>query len=206
MPTFDVILITDEGEDLLPRLERALAHAPPQRVAVQQRCKGRTAAQIMQLARELRALTRRCGASLLINDRVDVALAVDADGVHLPEQGLPIEVARSLVGPQRWLGVSRHDLNGLFEAARNGADYATLSPVHPVPGKGRPLGIENFGRMAAMARLPVYALGGVRAVDVAELRQAGARGVAVIREVLASDNPASALAELLAQLPDGSPT
>jgi thiamine-phosphate pyrophosphorylase len=206
MPTFDVILITDEGSNLIERVEQALSQAPPQRVAVQQRSKGWSAAKTIELARALRALTRRLGASLLINDRVDVALAVDADGVHLPEHGLPLEVARSLVGPQRWVGASRHDLNGLFEAARHGADYATLSPVRAVPGKGQPLGIDNFGRMAAMARLPVYALGGVRAADVAELRQVGARGVAVIREVLAADNPAAALSGLLAELAHGQPT
>jgi thiamine-phosphate pyrophosphorylase len=201
MPSFDLILVTDEGPDLIGRLTRALGgtiggDAGP-RVAVQLRARAPSRT-LWELGRELRQLTRAHQAALLINDRIDVALAVEADGVHLPEAGLPLEVARKLLGSQRWIGASRHDLKGLFEAARQGADYATLSPVHEVPGKGPPLGITGFGRAAGAARLPVYALGGVRASDVSELCRAGARGVAVMREVLAAADPGAAVSELLA--------
>jgi thiamine-phosphate pyrophosphorylase len=200
MPSFDLILVSDEAPDLVGRLTRALAGASDgSRVAVQLRSRARSR-ELFGLAQELRELTRSHRSALLINDRIDVALAVEADGVHLPEAGLPIEAVRKLVGQQRWIGASRHDLKGLFEAARAGADYATLSPIHDVPGKGPPLGIVGFGRAVGGARLPVYALGGVRAADVSELQRAGARGVAVVREVLAADDPGAAVSELLALL------
>ena len=203
MPPFDLILITDEGPELLTRLTRALSAVPARRVAVQLRVRQSSTRAMLELAQQLRTLTRSLESTLLINERIDVALAVEADGVQLPEAGLPVEVARKLLGSQRWVGVSRHDLKGLFEAARQGADYATLSPIHEVEGKGAALGISGFARTIAAARLPVYALGGVRAVDVAELRQSGARGVAVIREVLSAPDPALATSELLALLDDG---
>ncbi len=203
MPSFDLILITDEHPDLLARVTRALSRVPPRRVAVQLRVREHTARETLELAQELRALTRAHQSTLLINDPIDVALAVEADGVQLPETGLTVEVARRLVGSQRWVGVSRHDLKGLFEAARQGADYATLSPVNEVAGKGTPLGIGGFARAIAAVRMPVYALGGVRAADVAELRQSGAHGVAVMREVLSAPDPALAVSELLNVLGSG---
>lgn len=200
MPSFDLILVTDAAPDLLTRLTRALLGSEPGRVAIQLRVPGQPARGILDLASELRALTRAHEATLLINDRIDIALAVEADGVHLPETGLPVEVARKLLGPHRWVGTSRHDLKGLFEAARAGADYATLSPVREVPGKGVPLGISGFSRTIGAVRLPVYALGGITAEDVPALRQAGARGVAVMREVLSADDPQAAVYDLLTLL------
>jgi thiamine-phosphate pyrophosphorylase len=200
MPSFDLIVVTDERPDLIARITRALAGVPPRRLAIQLRLPASPSAKLLEVALELRALTRAHQSTLLINDRVDVALAVEADGIQLPEHGLPVEIARRLLGSQRWVGASRHDLKGLFEAARQGADYATLSPIHPVPGKGTPLGIAGFARTIAAVRLPVYALGGVRAADVDELRQSGARGVAVVREVLSAADPAHAVSELLSLL------
>lgn len=197
MPSFDLILVTDEAPDLVARVGRALQGGEPGRLAIQLRRTSQSPRAIHQLAVELRALTRAHGVPLLINDRIDIALAVEADGVHLPETGLEVAEARRLLGPQRWVGASRHDLKGLFEAARAGADYATLSPVHEVPGKGTPLGISGFSRLIGAVRLPVYALGGITRADVPALRQAGARGVAVIREVFAAESPAAAVSELL---------
>ncbi len=200
MPSFDLLLVTDGAPDLLARLERALSGGAPGRVAVQLRLPGVPARELLSLATQLRALTRDHEATLLINDRVDVALAVEADGVHLPEAGVPVEVARKLLGSQRWIGTSRHDLKGLFEAARAGADYATLSPIHEVPGKNPPLGISGFSRTIGAVRLPVYALGGVTSKDIPALKQAGARGVAVMREVLSAEDPQASVSELLSLL------
>lgn len=203
MPSFDLILITDDGPDLVARVTRALSVVPPRRVALQLRVRKGTTRDTLELAEQLRVLTRARHSTLVVNDRIDVALAVEADGVQLPETGIPVEIARRLLGSQRWVGVSRHDLKGLFEAARQGADYATLSPVNEVAGKGPALGITGFARTIAAVRMPVYALGGVRAADVAELRQSGAHGVAVVREVLAAPDPAQAVSELLRGLGSG---
>jgi thiamine-phosphate pyrophosphorylase len=174
-------------------------------VAVQLRHKSASTACLLELGHALRALTRRHATHLLVNDRVDVALAIEADGVHLPEAGMPIAAARTLLGPQRWVGVSRHDLKGLFEAAREPADYATLAPIRPVPGKAAPLGVDGFARTISAVRMPVYALGGVRAADVADLQRAGARGIAVIREVLAAPEPGTALRQLFSALDASQP-
>ena len=197
---FDLLLITDEAPELAARVTLALAGVPPGRVAVQLRHKRLSAHALFELGSVLRTVTRKAGASLLINDRVDVAQAVGAEGVHLPEQGLSVTVARRLLGPDALVGRSCHDAAGLARAAADGADYATLAPVFEVPGKGPPLGIEGFASACQHARLPVYALGGINAAHTSELRAAGARGVAVIRHVLGSDDPATRVATLLAHL------
>jgi thiamine-phosphate pyrophosphorylase len=152
------------------------------------------------LARALRIVTARHGALLFVNDRVDVALAADADGVHLPARGLPPSLARQLLGPGRSIGASCHDTAELARAAAEGADYALLAPVFDVPGKGPALGVEGFARLAAGVALPVYALGGITDAHVPALLQAGARGVSVIRYVLGAADPGRHVESLLAQL------
>lgn len=199
-PPFKLLLITDEGPDLLARVERALSHAPPESVAVQLRRKSLPAGELFALAEGLRKATARVGASLLVNDRLDVALAVGADGVHLPGRGLPPEEARKLLGRERLLGVSCHSHEDLVRSAAAGADYATLAPVHPVPGKGPPLGVSGFAGALQGVNLPVYALGGVTHENATELLQAGAYGIAVIRHVLGADDPAQTTSRLVALL------
>lgn len=165
---------------------RALERPTRALVAVHLRVPGAGDRELLGLARELRRVTRDAGAKLLVNRRPDIALVADADGVHLPESGLPVEAVRSLA--PRWLvGVSRHDREGLEAAA--GADYAFLSPVHATPGKGAPLGPAGFDALAAQSPVPVIALGGMDAARLRELRHA--RGVAVIRAVLHADDPAA---------------
>lgn len=200
MPRFDLIIVSDGKPDLLARVEAALRGGESGRIAIQLREPALGAGALYELAQRLRDLTRRFGAALLINDRVDVALAVDADGVHLPERGLTPEIARRVLGNSACIGASRHDRAGLERAARQGADYATLSPLHPVPGKGPALGHAEFASIAAGAPLAVYALGGVTRADLPALRNAGVRGVAVIREVLSSRDPEASTRELLSAL------
>jgi len=194
---FDLLVITDGGPNLVSRIDAALSNCVHRRVAVMLRDKQATSGPLLTIATQLRALTRARGAFLIVNDRVDVALACGADGVHLPESGFSIEATRALVGQGRWVGVSRHDETGLAAARSQGADYATLSPVGLVPGKGEPL---TAGRFAAIARgetLPLFALGGVGIDDVDALIRGGARGIAVIREVLAAQAPGERVRALL---------
>lgn len=196
-PPFDLMLVSDGKPALTARIEAALRAGSQQRIAVQLRERSLPSAQLLVLARELRALTRAHEALLLVNDRVDVAIAVGADGVQLPETGLPPDLVRGLLGREAWIGASRHDAAGLASAARQGADFATLSPLHEVAGKGPALGFAGFSALLRAAPLPVYALGGVRRDDVRALRQAGARGVAVMREVLSADDPRASTQQLL---------
>jgi thiamine-phosphate pyrophosphorylase len=199
-PPFDLMIISDQGPDLFARMTRALSEVPPDRVAVQLRERTLTDDAWRALAHALRTLTRARGARLLVNGPIDLALAVDADGVHLAEAGTSVREARAALGSSALIGASRHDRAGIVRAAKEGADYATLSPVHAVVGKAPPLGIDGFGVIAASAPLPIFALGGVRIADVAALRARGAHGIAVIREVLADAAPGARAAALIAAL------
>lgn len=201
---FSLYLITDRkillaGMTLPQAVRKALEGGVR---AVQLREKDLTAAERFPLARELRALTLEFDARLLINDRIDLALAVGADGVHLGGHSLPPEEARRLLGPDRLIGVSTHHPEEVVAAGRQGADFVTFGPVYPTPSKapfGPPAGLDRL-REACAAPLPVFALGGIRAGRVAEVLAAGAAGVALISTVLAAPDPARAASGLLQAL------
>jgi thiamine-phosphate pyrophosphorylase len=197
---FTLYLITDAREPTaIPRaVAEALAGSPAGQTAVQLRAKSADPRTLFDLATELRAITSQLGAALLINDRIDLAQATRADGVHLPERGLPIRTARALLGPHAYVGASCHSAESLARAAREGASFATLSPVFPSPDKGEPLGLARFAALTARAVLPVYALGGVLPEHAPPLRAAGAHGLAVISGVFAQPERAAAVEGFLA--------
>lgn len=168
--------------------------------AVQLREKDLPGRPLLALAEALRAATADTGARLLVNDRVDVAIAVGADGVHLGGGAVPVAVARRLLPAGALVGVSTHAPG---EAALDGADFAFFGPVWATPAKagfGPPQGEDALGRAVAAARIPVLAIGGVTAARVPAARAAGAAGVAVVRAVLGADDPAAATRALLAAL------
>src|SRR5262249_11229792 len=147
----------------------------------------------------LRALTRRYGAALLVNDRIDVALACQADGVHLPGNSFALRDARALLGAQRLIGVSTHSPAEVASAAAASADFAVFGPIYDTPSKrayGAPLGLTALAAARAAASLPLLAIGGIDADRVDAVRRAGADGVAVIRAVLAAEDPEVAAAAL----------
>jgi len=204
-------LVTDRhataGRALTDVVRAALAAAPHEAagdVAVQLREKDLDGRALTALAHELRALTRAAGAALYINDRVDVALAVGADGVHLGGRALsPGDVAR--VAPALAVAVSTHTRAEVEAAARSpNVRFAVFGPVWDTPSKrpyGPPVGLDAL-RQAAAVGLPLLALGGVTPVRVTEARAAGAAGVACIRAICSVDDPGAALAALL-QAVDG---
>ncbi|MBF0368336.1 MAG: thiamine phosphate synthase [Magnetococcales bacterium] len=167
--------------------------------------KGLTGAPLLTLAEALRRLTRQQGAQLLIHDRVDVALAVEAEGVHLPESGLPTHIARKLLGKEKIVGRSCHDLEGACHALVEGADYVTLSPLFPTHSHphATPLGITEFTQLRTQIPGPVLALGGITPENAAQVPATGADGVALIRGVLDAPDPGKAAREILGCL-DGS--
>jgi thiamine-phosphate pyrophosphorylase len=163
--------------------------------AVQLRERDLSTHELLALAERLRALTQRYAAALLINDRVDVALACAADGVHLPADSFAVADARALLGAQRLIGVSTH-----APAEVAGADFVVVGPIYDTPSKrsfGAPLGLSALAAARAATKLPLLAIGGIDASRVAEVRAAGADGVAVIRAVLGAEDPANAAAALL---------
>jgi thiamine-phosphate pyrophosphorylase len=171
--------------------------------AVQLREKDLSAAELLRLAGELRRLTRRYGARLLINDRLDVALAARADGVHLGESSLPTAEARRLLGPQALIGRSTHHLEDALQAGREGADFVTFSPIYFTPSKaayGAPQGLAALQQVCAACPLPVFALGGLRRERIGEVRAAGAAGIALISAIVAAPDPGRAARDMLAEL------
>jgi thiamine-phosphate pyrophosphorylase len=194
-------LVTDrhatDGRDLVDVVERALGAGLP---AVQLRDKDLDGRMLFVLAERLRAATRRAGAMLFVNDRVDVAAAIGADGVQLGSASLPVAVARRLLPSGCLIGQSTH---GLDEARASVADLVLFGPVFETPSKlayGAPQGVAALGRVVAGARVPVLAIGGIDATNVASVRATGVHGIAVIRAILGAPDPATATRTLLAVL------
>jgi thiamine-phosphate pyrophosphorylase len=196
-----VHLITDRrlAPDLASRAEAALRGLPPGTAALHLREKDLGGRDLLRLARVLRAACRASGQRFLVNDRLDVALACGADGVHLPSSGVPPADARRLLGPGALVGVSCHSEADVRRALDGGASYATFGPVHDTPSKrafGPPVGLEAL-RAAARLGLPLVALGGIDARRAGQARAAGAHGVAAIRAWLEGPDPAAAARDLL---------
>jgi len=197
---FRLYLITDRrlasGGDLLSAVEQALAGGVR---AIQLREKDLGGRELLELARKIRVLASNHGAKLLINDRVDIALAADADGVHLGRDSMPLRDARRLMGPDRLIGCSTHNAKQLAEAEADGADFAVFGPVYFTPSKaafGPPLGVDTLRKARASTRIPVFALGGVGAENIPEVIAAGADGVALISAVLAAKDPRQAASDI----------
>ncbi len=190
------------GVDDLARHRSAIESALAEGVdALQLRDRRAGGGALLAAASVLRELTRAAGALLLVNDRIDVALASNADGVHLPAASFPIQVARHLLGPERWIGRSTHTPTEATTAAEAGADYVVLGPIFATPSKaglGTPLGIAAIA--ATRLPVPLLAIGGVTADAVPALRRAGAHGIAVIRAVLDAADPRIATRALVAAL------
>ena len=191
-----LVLVTDRhavgGRDLVAVVEAALDGGLP---AVQLREKDLPGRALFLLAERLRAATARRGALLFVNGRVDVAVAVGADGVHLGGGALPVDVARRLLPASALIGVSTHTPD---EPASRGADFVFFGPVHATPGKSAQ-GEAALAAAVAAARVPVLAIGGIGTAEVPGIRS-GAAGVAVIRAILASPDPAAATRALLVAL------
>jgi thiamine-phosphate pyrophosphorylase len=181
----------------------ALDGLPPASVAVHVREKAVDGAALLSLARALAIEVHRAGQLLLVNDRLDVAIAAGADGVHLPSAGVPAADARRLLGPGALVGVSCHGAEDVRRAMAGSADYATFGPVFDTPSKrryGSPVGIEALEPAAAIG-LPLIGLGGVGLENASAVVAAGAYGVAAIRAWLASPDPRAAVRALVEAMP-----
>jgi thiamine-phosphate diphosphorylase len=154
---------------------------------VQLREKEASSREFYEIARELRALTRRLGIPLVINDRLDIALAVGAEGLHLGQSDLPLKKARRLAGRGMFIGISAGTAEEALAAERDGADYLGVGPVYPTGSKadvGEAIGIKSLADICAAVRIPVVGIGGLKAENAGEVLGAGAAGVAVISAIL----------------------
>lgn len=193
MVDFNLYLITDRIQAAGRELPAVVADALAGGVrAVQLREKDLSSRQLFELALQLRALTRQFGALLLINDRLDIARAVGADGVHVGVQSMPVERVREQAGHGMLVGYSAHRVDEAVQAALSGADFVTFGPVYQTPSKmkfGNPVGVFQLSAAVSSLTIPVFALGGVKKTTIAETMATGCRGVAMISEIICSSDP-----------------
>lgn len=200
MPDWRLYVITDprygRGETLLEKVAAAIRGGA---TIIQLRDKTATTRALIEQARALLTITRPAGVPLIINDRVDVALAVGADGVHLGVDDMPIADARRLLGPHAIIGGSPETPEDALRMQHEGATYLGVGDVFGTPTKpdaGHPIGIEGLQRIIALVDIPVVGIGGITPANAADVIRAGAAGIAVVSAVMGADTPEAAAREL----------
>lgn len=197
---FRVYIVTDRQQTAGRPLDEVLtAAARAGTGAVQLREKDLSARELYALGLRVQAVLTSYKLPLLINDRVDVALALDAAGVHLAGHSLPTARARRLLGDQKLIGVSTHHVEEARQAAAEGADFVVFGPVFATPSKmayGPPQGLRQLAEVVRQVSIPVLAIGGIDQTNLPQVVQAGAYGVAMIRAVLAAADPYAAVQQL----------
>lgn len=148
-------------------------------------------AALYSLAKDARKITQEKGVNLIINDRADIAKAVEADGVHLGWQSMGIDVVRGIIGHDKLIGFSAHSLSDAQRAEESGADYVSISPIFDTSNKEvllKPLGVDEIGKIKENVNIPVIALGGINKSNINKVLRNGADGIAVISAILRSGN------------------
>jgi len=201
---FRLYVVTDRHEAVGRDLEAIVAAAAQGGAgAIQLREKDLSARDLYALGARLQTALTPYGVPLLINDRLDVALALDAAGVHLAGHSLPTAAARRVLGTGKLLGVSTHSVEEARCAAEDGADFIVFGPVFTTPSKvayGPPQGLQHLTAVVRAVHIPVLAIGGIDHTNLPQVMQAGAYGVAMIRAVLAAPDPYQATQQLRAAL------
>ncbi|WP_254273100.1 thiamine phosphate synthase [Haloarcula marina] len=203
MVDWDVYLVTGEslsaGRTTREVVEAAIAGGVG---VVQLREKDRSARERYEMGRQIRELTREAGVTFVVNDRVDIAQALDADGVHLGDDDLPVPVARELLGPEAVVGRSVSTVAEAEAAVTAGADYLGVGTVYrtdskaDIPEDDHGVGPERVAAITDAVDVPVVGIGGITAENTAEVVRAGADGVAVITAITRADDPEAATAAL----------
>jgi thiamine-phosphate pyrophosphorylase len=154
--------------------------------------------ELLPLAHEIRSITASYAVPLIVNDRVDLMMALNLDGVHLRSDSLSATPVRQLIGPRRLIGVSTHSVEDVRRANQDGADYVVFGPIFETPSKrpfGPPLGLHLLADVCRRSSIPVLAIGGITCERVRDVRRAGAHGVAVIAALLSRDDIGEAVRE-----------
>jgi thiamine-phosphate pyrophosphorylase len=157
---------------------------------------------MVEVGSKLQELARRYGATFIINDHVDVALAIDADGVHLGQDDLPVSEARAKLGSKKIIGLSTHSLEQALAAAALPLDYLGVGPVFTTPTKPEALqvGLELVANVSRRLTVPFVAIGGIDETNLEQVLDAGASNVAVIRAVVAAEDVVGAASRLKARI------
>lgn len=193
-------LVTDRDLSLGRSLEEVVSEAVAGGVTmVQLREKDAATGEFIELAGRLMKILTPLGIPLIINDRVDVALAVDADGVHIGQSDMPYECARRLLGPDKIIGLSVENMDDLIKANSLDVDYVGISPVYGTPTKtdtAEPFGLEGLRKAVNISKHPTVAIGGMNIGTIADVMAAGTDGVAVVSAICSAENIREAAAQL----------
>jgi thiamine-phosphate pyrophosphorylase len=184
-----------KGRDLLRITEQAIRGGAD---VIQLRDKAALAGSLAEEGARLLAVTKAAGVPLIINDRVDVAAAIGADGVHVGQDDLPVAEARRILGPGKLIGKSTHSLQQALDADAEPIDYLAVGPIYPTPTKPAypVVGLTLIGQVASRITHPMVAIGGIDEGTLPDVIAAGARCVAVVRAVCASEDPEAAARNL----------
>ena len=202
---FNLYLITDRKlfstiYDLMGAVEEALSAGVK---AVQLRERDLATRELLELAYGFRELTSHFNAKLFINDRLDVALSVNADGVHLGQSGIPVNAVRRVVKNKMLIGCSTHSFNEAAEAEKGGADFITFGPLFMTPSKlqyGSPVGLQPLRDFRKRIKVPIFGIGGIKSENIDEALDAGASGIAVISGISCAEDKAAAVREYLERI------
>ena len=201
MIDYSLMLVTDHCSDVdafCAIVEKALQAGV---TVLQLREKTATTRDFYQLALRIKPIARQYNVPLLINDRLDIALAVDADGVHVGQADLPVAVVRRLIGPEKILGATAATVEAAQTAEREGADYISSGAMFPTltkPGK-QVLPLNVLAQIKQAVQVPVVAIGGITADNLLTLKITGVDGLAVVSAIMDSADPAAATQEILSR-------
>ena len=193
--------VWSRGRSTLEVAEAALVGGA---TVIQLRDKDASTRTLVEEGQALRELTRAYNALLIVNDRIDVALAVDADGAHVGQDDMPGELARQLLGPDRLLGISAGSMDEALAAVAAGADYLGVGPIYATRGKadaGQLTGTALLTEIARRYTTPLVAIGGITVANTKEIIQAGAAGIAVITAVVNAEDITAATRALIEAIP-----
>jgi thiamine-phosphate pyrophosphorylase len=198
---YSLYLVTDRylvgNKDFFESVRRALDGGV---TLVQIREKNVSSKEFYQIALKVQKITREYNVPLIVNDRLDIALAIDADGLHIGQEDLPIEVARKILGKDKILGYSVSNREEAVYGEKMGADYLGAGAVFPTGSKkdiGEPIGIEGLKRIKESVRIPVVAIGGVGMDNLEKVKETGVDGIAVISAILSREDTYKAAKELV---------
>lgn len=196
-----LVLITDRKICKLPLVDMVKLAINGGVDTVQLREKDLPYNEFFKLALELRGITNELEVRLIINDRAKIALAVNADGLHIGKNSIPINMARKIVGANKLIGYSAHNFEEAKHAQNGGANYISYSPIFLSQSKAnsieqKPVGAEALKDVRRILNIPVIALGGINEYNVAQVMENGADGIAVMSNILQSDDPFLAVGKL----------
>jgi len=190
---YSLYLVTDRGlargRSTLDIVQAAVSGGV---TCVQLREKQCSTLEFIEQALAIKDILKARKVTLIINDRLDVALAVAADGVHLGQNDMPLEMAQRIAGPSMLIGISAESVQDAVEAEKGGADYLGVSPIYATPTKtdtAPPLGLEGLREIRKRVKIPIVGIGGLNESNAAEVIRNGADGVAVVSAIVAADDP-----------------